>query len=153
MRFWAKTFFNADINIHVFRILNTINREYENRRSVGPGPTNIRPDRQFFKLVGPADRQKIAVIQHWFYAGPIKKSAGPTNILYLSVRLTDKYLMVFTFSVIVYIKGGLIHKNSRYVFFVGSGFYGGNLSIRSVSAAKLCRLHVFLRSNSSINFR
>ena len=30
-------------------------REYENRRSVGPGPTNIRPDRQIFKLVGPAD--------------------------------------------------------------------------------------------------
>ena len=28
----------------------------ENMKTVGPGPTNIRPDRQIFKLVGPADR-------------------------------------------------------------------------------------------------
>ena len=28
----------------------------ENMKTVGPGPTNIRPDRQIFKLVDPADR-------------------------------------------------------------------------------------------------
>ena len=74
-------------------------REYENRRSVGPGPTNIRPDRQsFLKLVGPADRQKNA---HYFTlmlfrtdkksAGPTEywtcRSDGPTQILWFSHSL------------------------------------------------------------------
>ena len=42
--------------------LRVYNREYENRRSVGPEPTNIRPDWQIFKLVGPVDRQKMPII-------------------------------------------------------------------------------------------
>ena len=41
---------------------HTTSREYENHRSVGLGPTNIRPDRHIFEVVCPADRLIIADI-------------------------------------------------------------------------------------------
>ena len=58
----------------LYKSLEFLSRYYtENVKTVGPGPTNIRPDRQI-ELVGPAD------IVQWFYAGPIKNRSDRQNI-------------------------------------------------------------------------
>ena len=54
-------------------------KDAEITKTVGPGPINIRPDRQIFELVGPADRQKTADLQEMLICRTDKKSAVPTK--------------------------------------------------------------------------